>query len=81
MLFENMGVYTVTAASTFNRFQRPTIYYVMSGPTWQLMQKIQNHDFPPRVEELDVGTLPVSCALESGMKWHSAACASACINV
>lgn len=34
MLFENMGAYTVAAASTFNGFQRPTIYYVMSGPTW-----------------------------------------------
>uniref|UniRef100_A0A8C0I3J3 Ornithine decarboxylase n=1 Tax=Balaenoptera musculus TaxID=9771 RepID=A0A8C0I3J3_BALMU len=37
MLFENMGVCTVTAASTFNRFQRPTIYYVTSGPTWKLI--------------------------------------------
>lgn len=68
MLFENMGAYTVAAASTFNGFQRPTIYYVMSGPTWQLMQQIQNHDFPPEVEEQDVSTLPVSCAWESGMK-------------
>lgn len=34
MLFENMGAYTVAAASTFNGFQRPTIHYVMSGPTW-----------------------------------------------
>lgn len=34
MVFENMGAYTVAAASTFNGFQRPTIYYVMSGPTW-----------------------------------------------
>eukprot|EP00069_Balaena_mysticetus_P013140 bmy_21921T0 len=45
------------------------------------MQQIQNHDFPPSVEEQDVGTVPVSCAWESGMKWHPAACASACINV
>lgn len=34
MLFENMGAYTVAAASTFNGFQRPAIYYVMSRPTW-----------------------------------------------
>lgn len=34
MLFENMGAYTVAAASTFNGFQRPTIYYVMSRPMW-----------------------------------------------
>uniref|UniRef100_A0A2K6FG39 Ornithine decarboxylase n=1 Tax=Propithecus coquereli TaxID=379532 RepID=A0A2K6FG39_PROCO len=81
MLFENMSTYTVAAASTFNGFQRPTIYYVMSGPTWQLMQPIQNPHFPPEVEEQDVGTLPVSCAWESGMKHHPATCASASINV
>ena len=34
MLFENMGAYTVAAASTFNGFQRPNIYYVMSRPMW-----------------------------------------------
>jgi ornithine decarboxylase len=33
MLIENMGAYTV-AASTFNGFQRPNIYYVMSRPMW-----------------------------------------------
>lgn len=81
MLFENMGAYTVAAASTFNGFQRPTIYYVMSGPAWQLMQQFQNPDFPPEVEEQDASTLPVSCAWESGMKRHPAACASAGINV
>ncbi|MBZ3881910.1 Ornithine decarboxylase [Sciurus carolinensis] len=81
MLFENMGAYTVAAASTFNGFQRPTTYYVMSGPTWQCTQQIQNHSFPPEVEEQDVGTLPVSCAQESSMKRPSAACASTSINV
>ncbi|XP_045726525.1 LOW QUALITY PROTEIN: ornithine decarboxylase-like [Mirounga angustirostris] len=81
MVFENMGAYMVAAASTFNGFQRLTIYYVMSGPTWQLMQQIQNHDFPAEVVEQDVGTLPVSCAWESGLKRPPAACASASINV
>ncbi|KAL4824557.1 hypothetical protein H8958_000474 [Nasalis larvatus] len=51
MLFENMGAYTVAAASTFSGFQRLVIYYVMSGPAWQLMQQFQNPDFPPEVEE------------------------------
>ncbi|CAD7677934.1 unnamed protein product [Nyctereutes procyonoides] len=37
MLFENMSAYTVAIASIFKRLQRPTIYYVMLGPTWQLM--------------------------------------------
>ncbi|XP_005372422.1 ornithine decarboxylase, partial [Microtus ochrogaster] len=64
MLFENMGAYTVAAASTFNGFQRPSIYYVMSRPMWQLMKQIQSHGFPPEVEEQDVGTLPMSCAQE-----------------
>uniref|UniRef100_G1Q8V0 Ornithine decarboxylase n=1 Tax=Myotis lucifugus TaxID=59463 RepID=G1Q8V0_MYOLU len=80
MLLENMGAYTVAAASTFNGFQRPTIYYVMSGPTWQLTQQIQNRDFPPEAEE-DAGSLPVSCAWESGMERLPAACASARLNV
>nr|XP_042122922.1 ornithine decarboxylase [Peromyscus maniculatus bairdii] len=78
----NMGAYTVAAASTFNGFQRPSIYYVMSRSLWQLMKQIQSHGFPPEVEEQDVGTLlPLSCAQESGMDRHPAACASASINV
>jgi len=81
MVFENMGAYTVAAASTFNGFQRPTIYYVMSGPTWQLTQQIQSHDFPAEVAEQDVGPLPVSCARESGLKRPAAARASASVNV
>lgn len=37
MLFENMGAYTVAAASTFNGFQRPTIHYVMSRTAWLVL--------------------------------------------
>jgi ornithine decarboxylase len=47
----------------------------------QLMKQIQSHGFPPEVEEQDDGTLPMSCAQESGMDRHPAACASARINV
>uniref|UniRef100_A0A8C6GNY5 Ornithine decarboxylase n=1 Tax=Mus spicilegus TaxID=10103 RepID=A0A8C6GNY5_MUSSI len=53
MLFENMGAYTVAAASTFNGFQRPNFYYGMSRPMWQLMKQIQSHGFPTEVEEQD----------------------------
>ncbi|KAF3831626.1 hypothetical protein GH733_000438 [Mirounga leonina] len=60
-LFGNMGAYTVATASTFKGFQRPTISYVTLGPTWQLMQQIQTHDFLLEGEEQDVSTLPVSC--------------------
>ncbi|XP_012869245.1 PREDICTED: ornithine decarboxylase [Dipodomys ordii] len=81
MLFENMGAYTVAAASTFNGFQRPTIHYVMSRPMWQVMQQVQKHGFPPGVEEQDVSTLPLSCAQESGLERRPAACTSASINV
>uniref|UniRef100_A0A8C5L1K0 ornithine decarboxylase n=1 Tax=Jaculus jaculus TaxID=51337 RepID=A0A8C5L1K0_JACJA len=63
MLFENMGAYTVAA--------RPTAYYVMSRPMWQLMRQVQKHGFPREVEEQD----------ESGMDRHPAACASASISV
>jgi ornithine decarboxylase len=80
MLFENMGAYTVAAASTFNGFQRPNIYYVMSQPMWQLLKQTQNHGFPPEVEK-DDGTLSMSCAQGSGMDHHAAACASSRINV
>ena len=81
MLFENMGAYTVAAASTFNGFQWPNNYYVMSWPKWQLMKQIQNHGFLWEVEEQGVGTLYMSCAQESGMDRHPAAYASARINV
>ncbi|XP_048209374.1 ornithine decarboxylase [Perognathus longimembris pacificus] len=81
MLFENMGAYTVAAASTFNGFQRPTIHYVMSRPMWQLMQQVQKHGFQPGAEEQDVSALPLSCAQESGLERRPAACASASINV
>lgn len=30
MLFENMSAYTVAAALTFNRFQRPTIFVIFA---------------------------------------------------
>ncbi|XP_045852634.1 LOW QUALITY PROTEIN: ornithine decarboxylase-like [Meles meles] len=81
MVFENMGAYTVAAASTFNGIQRPTIYYVMLGPMWQLMQQIQSCDFPAELEEPDASPLPMSCAQESGLKRPPATSASASVNV
>ncbi|XP_075057540.1 ornithine decarboxylase [Mixophyes fleayi] len=79
MLFENMGAYTVAASSTFNGFQRPTLYYVMSRPYWKLMHNIQEHGILPDVPE--VNTRHVPCAWESGVEHTSAACASATVNV
>ncbi|KAM9317263.1 ornithine decarboxylase [Gastrophryne carolinensis] len=79
MLFENMGAYTVAASSTFNGFQRPTLYYVMSRPYWLLMHDIQEHGIVPEVPEFS--TLHISCAWESGIELSSAPCASASVNV
>ncbi|XP_073481487.1 ornithine decarboxylase 1 [Aquarana catesbeiana] len=79
MLFENMGAYTVAAASTFNGFQRPTLYYVMSRPHWQLMQAIHEHGLVPEVPELNA--VHVSCAWESGIELNSSTCTSASVNV
>ncbi|XP_069462076.1 ornithine decarboxylase isoform X2 [Ambystoma mexicanum] len=79
MIFENMGAYTVAAASTFNGFQRPTLYYVMSRPAWQLMEQIKEHGVPEIAQ--DVGALPLSCAWESGIENQPAPCSSATVNV
>ncbi|EHB00586.1 Ornithine decarboxylase [Heterocephalus glaber] len=81
MLFENMVACTITAASTFHGFQRPTIYFVILRPAWQLMQWVQNHSFLLGMEEQDICTLPVPCACESEMKWHLTVLASTSINV
>ncbi|XP_075454467.1 ornithine decarboxylase [Ascaphus truei] len=78
MLFENMGAYTVAASSTFNGFQRPTLYYVMSRLSWQLMQSVKEHGIS---DEPDLNTLHVSCARESGVEHNSATCTSASVNV
>ncbi|KAM8980456.1 LOW QUALITY PROTEIN: ornithine decarboxylase-like [Sarcophilus harrisii] len=80
MLFQNMGAYTVAAASTYG-FQRPSVYYVISGPSWQCMQQIKNQSFPAEVEDQNINTLPLSCAWESEMEHHSTTFTSASINV
>ncbi|KAG8580177.1 hypothetical protein GDO81_007184 [Engystomops pustulosus] len=79
MLFENMGAYTVAASSTFNGFQRPSLFYVMSRPYWQLMHDIQEHGIAPEVP--DSSALHVSCAWESGIELSATACTSASVNV
>ncbi|KAE8605065.1 hypothetical protein XENTR_v10014956 [Xenopus tropicalis] len=79
MLFENMGAYTVAASSTFNGFQRPTLYYVMSRPHWQLMHDIKEHGILPEVPELSAHR--VSCAQESGIELAPTICPTASINV
>ncbi|XP_069831827.1 ornithine decarboxylase [Dendropsophus ebraccatus] len=79
MLFENMGAYTVAASSTFNGFQRPTLFYVMSRPYWQLMHNIQEHGIVPEVP--DLSALHISCAYESGIELGTTACTSASVNV
>ncbi|KAG8580184.1 hypothetical protein GDO81_007186 [Engystomops pustulosus] len=52
MLFENMGAYTEVASSTFNGFQRPSIFYVISRPYWQLIHDIKEHGILPEYLQL-----------------------------
>ncbi|EGV99689.1 Ornithine decarboxylase [Cricetulus griseus] len=73
------SAFTLTVNITAKK--RPSIYYVMSRPMWQLMKQIQNHGFPLEVEEQDAGTLPMSCAQESRICCHPAVFVSASINV
>lgn len=78
---EYKGAYTVATASNSNRFQRPTIYYVMSQPLWRPVNQLQSHGFLLEVEEQDVDPLPMSHVQENGIDSHPAACASVRISV
>jgi ornithine decarboxylase len=40
LVFENMGAYTVAAASTFNGFQKPTLLFVISNTAWLFLQEV-----------------------------------------
>ncbi|XP_069742393.1 ornithine decarboxylase isoform X2 [Narcine bancroftii] len=81
MVYENMGAYTVAAASTFNGFQRPQVFYVMSRPAWQLMQKIAQNGFPTQAEEHTANNIMASCAWESGLDLLCSCSLSARVNV
>ncbi|XP_055491281.1 ornithine decarboxylase [Leucoraja erinacea] len=80
MVYENMGAYTVAAASTFNGFQRPQAYYVMSRPAWQLMQQIEKNGFPTQAEDHAANTIMASCAWESGLELLCSCSTSARVN-
>lgn len=75
LLFENMGAYTVAAASTFNGFQRPDIHYVMSRPAWQRVQQISAQGMPtPVVEDSCPAGVPACCGRESGLEIPAKPC-------
>lgn len=76
LLFENMGAYTVAASSTFNGFQKPDIYYVMSRSAWQCMQQIHDHGMPVPVEEQGAGNILVHCGHESTLELCANPCAT-----
>lgn len=40
LVFEDMGAYTVAAASTFNGFQRPALNFIASQNTWIYLQML-----------------------------------------
>lgn len=60
ILFENMGAYTVAAASTFNGFQRPTIHYVISRPAWLVIKYLD-----PSVLLIQMTIVKSSCQLSA----------------
>uniref|UniRef100_A0A674C6P4 ornithine decarboxylase n=1 Tax=Salmo trutta TaxID=8032 RepID=A0A674C6P4_SALTR len=66
LLFENMGAYTVAASSTFNGFQKPDIYYIMSRTAWQCIQQICAQGMPTPVE--DASCVTASCGHESSLE-------------
>lgn len=74
LLFENMGAYTVAAASTFNGFQRPDIYYVVSRTAWQHIQQIHAQGMPAPVEESLPAGLPACCGRESSLDMPAKPC-------
>ncbi|KAJ7991038.1 hypothetical protein DPEC_G00293100 [Dallia pectoralis] len=72
LLFENMGAYTVAASSTFNGFQKPDIYYIMSRTAWQCMQQIRAQGMPTPVEE--ASCVASSCGHESTLEVPAKPC-------
>uniref|UniRef100_A0A1I7ZUY6 ornithine decarboxylase n=1 Tax=Steinernema glaseri TaxID=37863 RepID=A0A1I7ZUY6_9BILA len=43
LLYRNMGAYTMAAASTFNGFEKPQVYYFMDNATWKLLSNQLAH--------------------------------------
>ncbi|KAM3843166.1 ornithine decarboxylase 1-like [Diretmus argenteus] len=75
LLFENMGAYTVAAASTFKGFQRPDIHYVISRPAWQHVQQICTQGLlPAPVEGSCLAGVPGCCGRESGVEMPTKPC-------
>ncbi|XP_068194372.1 ornithine decarboxylase [Antennarius striatus] len=68
LVFEDMGAYTVAAASNFNGFQTPDIHYVMSRPAWQFVQQVRSHGMPALAEESYPFELPACCGRESNLE-------------
>ncbi|XP_062324732.1 ornithine decarboxylase [Osmerus eperlanus] len=74
MLFENMGAYTVAASSTFNGFQKPDIYNIMSRASWKYVQQIRAHGMIFSTEEACPGGVPSGCGRESGIELPAKPC-------
>ncbi|XP_046873765.1 ornithine decarboxylase [Hypomesus transpacificus] len=74
MLFENMGAYTVAASSTFNGFQKPDIYNIMSRASWKYVQQIRAHGMIFSTEEACPGEVPSGCGRESGIELPAKPC-------
>jgi len=53
MSFENMGAYTVAAASDFNGFQKTPINYIIRAADWEVLKKLA----PWAVSDADAGCM------------------------
>ncbi|XP_061897740.1 ornithine decarboxylase isoform X1 [Entelurus aequoreus] len=67
LVFENMGAYTVAASSTFNGFEKPDIYYVISRSAWQHVQQICSLGLPASMEPCLL-EVPACCGRASNLE-------------
>lgn len=74
LVFENMGAYTVAASSTFNGFQRPEIYYVMSRVAWQHVQQICLQGIPAPMDDMRFADVSSWCGQERGIEMPTKTC-------
>ncbi|XP_078536884.1 antizyme inhibitor 2-like [Lissotriton helveticus] len=64
LIFDNMGAYTVAAASTFNGFQHSQIHYAMPRLDWDVVQLIREGLLQPGAEDPESFRPLLSCGSE-----------------
>ncbi|XP_025037674.2 antizyme inhibitor 2 isoform X1 [Pelodiscus sinensis] len=64
LTFENMGAYSIAAASSFNGYQQPQISYAMSRVAWEALQLLPGKLAQPEEEDRVRVCTPLSCGWE-----------------